>query len=765
MDLIWNDTDTVIRREIRALRVIMAENRHASARTDRHTPAHTGRMNGLQRSSTLKLATWNCGGLSFTQRELCAELGYDVLGLTETHAKGSLPHRKHCLTGDAAPTGDPYSGVTMLLSDRVADSVMYNGCLGSRIVYARIRASPCNLFVVCVYVPHAGRQNPSSTDTLGDLEALLTSVPMHDCTIVLGDFNAKLARSTGRQTGRWCIHNRANQAGEMLGSLMERRRLCAVSTLHQPRHSTTNATYLSKDQRYGPSQIDYVLASCRWATSAHKSRVKWCVSCRRWGRHYDHGLVTCDWHCRITSRAQRERYVDYSTLARDEELQERFNAAVVSQLEDSPCDLDNASASLTRLTKCVTDAARKTLPLKRSQPLRKRHVSERTEQLYDDRRRNYARQSDDERREATRAITVSSREDYREYVNGVLDDIEGAESVGNMRKVTKLTRTLANKNRFSNINPSKGADGKKIVSTTHLLGEWKTFLGSKFKRPASDENRNIESTAAQEDSLSENELTDCLLALHSGKATGWDNIPIEAYRGSSGARSELFRICRLMWTTEQVPADLVSTFVMIHKKGQRDDFNNYRAICLLCHAYKLLSAVVARRLMEVLDGHLPDTQAGFRPARGCRYNVCALRWFIDMVLCEGRQAVITFIDYTAAFDTESQLFLDSALADAGISVKVRRIIQAIFAAATGVVRIRQPSGENVLSEPFNIERGVIIYRVIYSPLCASSQASIRSSGCTTFPTLGWWSVRQRAWFSWASLSTRMTPLLWTRTLR
>ena len=389
----------------------------------------------------------------------------------------------------------------------------------------------------------------------------------------------------------------------------------------------------------------------------------------------------------------------------------------MTHLDDSPCDLGNASASLTRLTKCVTDAARETLPSKRCEPLRKCQVSERTEQLYDDRRKNYARQSDDERRAATRAITVSSRNDSREYVNSVLDDIEGAESVGNMRKVTKLTRTLANKDRVSNINPSKGADGKKIVSTTHLLGEWKTFLGSKFKRPASDGNRNIESTAAQEDSISENELTDCLLALRSGKATGWDNIPIEAYRGSCGARDELFRICRLMWTTEQIPADLVrGIFVMLYKKGQRDDFGNYRAICLLCHAYKLLSAVVARRLMDVLDGHLPDTQAGFRPARGCRDNVCALRWFIAMVLREGRHAVITFIDYSAAFDTESQLFLDSALADAGVSVKVRRIIQAIFAAATGVVRIRQPSGDNMLSDPFNIERGVL-QGDIFSPVC------------------------------------------------
>ena len=36
--------------------------------------------------------------------------------------------------------------------------------------------------------------------------------------------------------------------------------------------------------------------------------------------------------------------------------------------------------------------------------------------------------------------------------------------------------------------------------------------------------------------------------------------------------------------------------------------------------------------MAVLEDDLPDTQAGFRPARGCRDNVCALRWFIDMVL-------------------------------------------------------------------------------------------------------------------------------------
>ena len=125
---------------------------------------------------------------------------------------------------------------------------------------------------------------------------------------------------------------------------------------------------------------------------------------------------------------------------------------------------------------------------------------------------------------------------------------------------------------------------------------------------------------------------------------------------------------------------------MIYKKKERDNFSNYRAICLLCHAYKLLSAVLANRLHIDLAEVLPDTQEGFRPARGTRDNICILKWTIKMLLREEREAVMTFIDYTAAFDTESQLFLDEALRCAGVSVKVRHIIQSIFSVAQGCVR-------------------------------------------------------------------------------
>ena len=165
---------------------------------------------------------------------------------------------------------DPYAGVAILMSPRIARSVLHSGCCGARIVFVRIKASPCNLFVVSVYVPHSGRQAPSASDTLADLEALLSKVHQHDCVVLLGNSNAKLARHTDGMTGR-----RANPVGDRLLGLMDRLQLCAVSTLHQPRRCSTNATYLSKDPRYGPSQIVFVMVSCRWATSAHKCCVKW----------------------------------------------------------------------------------------------------------------------------------------------------------------------------------------------------------------------------------------------------------------------------------------------------------------------------------------------------------------------------------------------------------------------------------------------------------------------------------------------------------
>ena len=157
---------------------------------------------GLDRRGKIRIATWNCGGLSYTTRELCKDLNYDILVLTETHNSGDLSSSHNFIQAEQAPATDSFSGVGLLLSDRVSKCVAHSGCVGSRIVYATIRSKPCDLFIIGVYMPHKMRkEKPLPADTLKQLDDILAKVHPHTCIILLGDLNCKLECSVDKRTG------------------------------------------------------------------------------------------------------------------------------------------------------------------------------------------------------------------------------------------------------------------------------------------------------------------------------------------------------------------------------------------------------------------------------------------------------------------------------------------------------------------------------------------------------------------------------------
>ena len=63
------------------------------------------------------------------------------------------------------------------------------------------------------------------------------------------------------------------------------------------------------------------------------------------------------------------------------------------------------------------------------------------------------------------------------------------------------------------------------------------------------------------------------------------------------------------------------------------------------------------------------------------------------------------------------MFLDEALAEAGVGAKVRRNVQAIFTAVTGVVRLKHPDGTMTLRAIRRRQRstpgGHLLARCIY----------------------------------------------------
>ena len=145
--------------------------------------------------------------------------------------------------------------------------------------------------------------------------------------------------------------------------------------------------------------------------------------------------------------------------------------------------------------------------------------------------------------------------------------------------------------------------------------------------------------------------------------------------------------------------------------------DNYRAIGLLNHSYKVLSICVLNRLLKEIPNFLSDWQAGSRQHRGCRDNILLLRVIYDNIIRGKTNCVVTYIDFAAAFDSVSHKYrcIDSTLARAGASRKTRALFRAIYEEAQGTARTQGLDGTKVYSRKFDINRGSIQEDII-SPI-------------------------------------------------
>ena len=92
---------------------------------------------------------------------------------------------------------------------------------------------------------------------------------------------------------------------------------------------------------------------------------------------------------------------------------------------------------------------------------------------------------------------------------------------------------------------------------------------------------------------------------------------------------------------------------MLHKSGNPKECGNYRTIALISHASKVLLNILLDRLRMKIEQELPDEQAGFRIGRGTANMLATLQVMIEKVNDMSSGAVITFIDYSKAFDSVS----------------------------------------------------------------------------------------------------------------
>lgn len=138
----------------------------------------------------------------------------------------------------------------------------------------------------------------------------------------------------------------------------------------------------------------------------------------------------------------------------------------------------------------------------------------------------------------------------------------------------------------------------------------------------------------------------------------------------------------------------------MHKKGPKENTENYRPISLSSIFYKIFSKIIQSRITTKLEDVIPSEQAGFRSGFSTTDHLHSINQIIEKVNEYNLTIYFAFVDYMKAFDSLEHISIEEALIQASVEPKYIRIILNIHEESLAYIT-------TVLQrEPFRIERGV-----------------------------------------------------------
>ncbi|WKX94327.1 hypothetical protein Q1695_011520 [Nippostrongylus brasiliensis] len=187
-----------------------------------------------------------------------------------------------------------------------------------------------------------------------------------------------------------------------------------------------------------------------------------------------------------------------------------------------------------------------------------------------------------------------------------------------------------------------------------------------------------------------------------GKAPGTDKLSVELLQACGDklycALAKRFTV----YISEcKVPAAWKeSSAVLLFKKGDKEDLENYRPITLLPVLYKVFTRCILTRIRGTLEEAQPVEQAGFRKGYSTLDHIPTCCRLIEVAQEYHEPLVLTFVDYKKAFDSVEPAKVWEALEEQGVETRYTKILQECY---TGCHTVFRPFCRDVAVA---VERGV-----------------------------------------------------------
>lgn len=234
--------------------------------------------------------------------------------------------------------------------------------------------------------------------------------------------------------------------------------------------------------------------------------------------------------------------------------------------------------------------------------------------------------------------------------------------------------------------PIKDANGNLLQSESDIRSRWREHYSSVLNLDNEVDFGAIRlipqyQTATHLDQeISTEEIQIAISDLKNNKSPGCDGIPAEIFKALLDETLDDLKIFfNLIWREGIVPQDFRDAFIvnLFKNKGSASDCGNYRGISLLSIGGKILTKIMASRLLKYIESIIPESQSGFRPKRGTIDLIFTLRQLQEKVREQQSKMFIAFIDLTKAFDSINREALWKIMERFGIPGKFMRVCKSL----------------------------------------------------------------------------------------
>ncbi|XP_050680149.1 uncharacterized protein LOC126976049 [Leptidea sinapis] len=148
------------------------------------------------------------------------------------------------------------------------------------------------------------------------------------------------------------------------------------------------------------------------------------------------------------------------------------------------------------------------------------------------------------------------------------------------------------------------------------------------------------------------QVYELLKSLDLKKSSGPDHLPAEFIVACAFELSlPISLLFKRSFNEGLVPLKWKTAYVSpIHKKGSRENVENYRPISKLSLFAKVLERLVFTQVYKTFSSAFDQCQHGFLKARSTVTNLAVLNDYISEQMVQGNQVDVIYMDYTKAFD-------------------------------------------------------------------------------------------------------------------